>query len=204
MLNCPACGAESHKDLRYTKLMVCEYCHTTLFIEDEAVKHAGEKSVIVDTPSIFTLGRQYRYRGMTFEPIGRVQFDYGDGNGYWDEWWVQTGRGKGKWISVDEGDIAIETLVEEPVKLPACRDLKIDQSLTLFNQSLLVTETGKATCVALDGRLPEVITPGEVHHYVHLSGRRAALFTLECCGIEKQLFKGSWVDPFDIEVLGHG
>ena len=204
MLNCPACGGESHKDLRYTKLMVCEYCHTTLFIEDEAVKRAGEKSVIVDTPSLFSLGQQYRYRGMLFEPVGRVQFSYGEDDGYWDEWWVQTNRGEGKWISVDEGDIALETLIEAPGELPACRELKIDQSLTLFNQSLLVTELGKATCIGLGGRLPEVIAPGEVHHYVHCSGRNGTLFTLECCGLDKQLFKGSWVDPFDIEALGHG
>ena len=201
MLNCPACGASAPVNLKFTKLMVCEHCKTTLFIEDEAVKHAGKKAALIDTPSIFSIGRRYRYRTMYFEPMGRIQFEYGDGTGVWDEWWVMDDSGTGKWISIDEGDIAIETPVEHTEELPECILLKPGQELKLLGQTLTVTEVNKASCLSVEGRLPEVIFAGEKHQYAHCSAPGGILFTIECSEDTRQLYKGSWIDPFDIEQL---
>ena len=110
------CGSAVPVKLRRAALVVCEYCNTSLFLENEAVKQAGVKSVLADMPSIFEIGTRYRYRTWTFEMLGRVRFDYGDG--IWDEWWAVLDSGGGRWISVDEGDIAIETPVELDEHLP--------------------------------------------------------------------------------------
>ena len=181
--------------------MICEHCKTTLFIEDEAVKHAGEKAALIDTPSIFSIGRRYRYRNMHFEPIGRIQFEYDDGTGVWDEWWVLTDGGVGKWISIDEGDIAIETPVEHDERLPKCSRLQLGQEIKLLKQTLTITEVDKAKCLSVEGRLPEIISPGEEHYYAHCSAPGGILFTIECSEDDRQLYKGSWIDPFDIEPL---
>ncbi len=199
MFNCPACGAQTPDNLDFTKLMVCEHCSNILFIEDEAVKNAGLRSAQVDAPSIFTLGRHYRYRNMNFETIGRLQFDYGDG--LWEEWWVMTDAGDGKWISVDEGDIAIESALENIKDLPGCKYLKPGEKINLLKQNLLVTEVDSAECIAVSGQLPERIMPGEKHDYVHLSGKHNILYTLECFEGQKKLYKGVWIDAFDIEPL---
>ena len=199
--NCPVCGAPAPKQMQFAKLLVCDSCKTSLFLEDNAVKHAGVKSVVVDQPSIFSLGQTYRYRAMTFETVGRIQFDYG--GGYWDEWYVMKPSGKCMWVSVDEGDIAIESPMTINTPIPACDSVTIGQTVNLDGQKLLVTEINSCECVAVEGQLPEVVFPGDEHHYVHLSGSKGTLFTLECFGDESLLFKGTWVDPFDIKALGY-
>ncbi|MDH5324262.1 MAG: DUF4178 domain-containing protein [Gammaproteobacteria bacterium] len=200
-LNCPVCGAPAPEQMQFAKLLVCSSCKTSLFLEDNAVKHAGVKSVVIEQPSLFSVGQTYRYRSMTFETYGRVQFDYG--GGYWDEWWVVNSRGVGMWVSVDEGDIAIESPMTLKSPVPSCDSLEVGASINLDAQNLLVTEKNSCKCVALEGQLPEVIFPGDEHDYAHLSGHNGVLFTLECFGDDSLLFKGSWIDPFDIKPLGY-
>lgn len=197
-INCPACGAQAPARLKYSKLLACPHCKTTLFLEDETVKNAGGKSSLVEVPSILSLGRLFTYRNWMFEPYGRIQFDYGDG--LWDEWWVILTTGGGKWISVDEGEISIETAVEINDQLPAYNTLSVGQQLDLGDsiKDLRVTEKNDAVCTGLEGELPEVISPGEKHQYAHLSGSKGLLLTLEYSGDEIRLFKGVWVDPFEI------
>ena len=199
--NCPVCGAPAPENLQFAKLLVCSYCKTSLFLEDAAVKDIGIKSAIVEQPSIFQLGQHYRYHSMSFEPYGRIQFDHGDG--YWDEWGVMTDRGEGKWISVDEGDIAIESSVESIKPLPDCLSLRVHENIVINNQNLKVTEVDTSSCIAVEGQLPEIIFPGDEHHYAHLSGAKNLLLTLECFGNKKALYKGIWIDPFEVKPLTH-
>ena len=198
-LNCPVCGAKAPSRLQHAKLIVCEHCQTSLFLEDEVVKHIGEKSVLTDVPSIIEMGRRFQYRNWTFEPYGRIRFDYGDG--FWDEWWVVLDNGNGRWVSVDEGEIAIESPVEFNETPPDYDTLTIGSEITLTSQSLRVTERNVATCIGVQGELPEVIAPGETHQYVHLSGPRGLLLTLEFHDDSFSLYKGLWIDPFDLRVL---
>ena len=200
-LNCPVCGAPAPKHMKFAKLLVCDSCKTSLFLEDNAVKHAGVKSVVIDQPSLFSVGQTYRYRSMTFETYDRLQFDYG--RSYWDEWWVVNNLGKGMWVSVDEGDIAIESPMTLKNPIPSCDDVNVGESITLDGQQLLVTEKNACECVALEGQLPEIVFPGDEHQFVHLSGPKGALYTLECFDKESALFKGIWIDPFDIKALGY-
>ena len=63
---------------------------------------------------------------------------------------------------------------------------------------LRVTERNTASCVGLEGELPEVINPGETHDYVHLSGPRGLLLTLEFHEDTYKLYEGLWMDPFEL------
>ena len=197
-LSCPSCGAEVPSALAHSKLAVCGHCHTTLFLEDQAVKHAGVKSVLTEEPSIFHLGGWYRYKTWTFAPLGRVRFDYG--YGYWDEWWLLRDTGDGRWMSVDEGDIAFE--VDLAVKkVPDLTALSVGQSVSLDTLHLRVTEKQNAVCVGMEGELPEVNFPGDEHDYVHFSGPRGLLVTGEHFKGETRFYKGAWVDPFEVVAI---
>ena len=200
--NCPQCGSPVPARVRYTKLIVCSSCGCSLLLEDDAVKHIGKRSIIADYPSIFRLGGHYRYRHMAFTMQGRVQYDYG--GGYWDEWWVIADDGEGKWISVDEGDISIEAPIAVAETPPAYDALQIGDSVSIGGQSLRVTEKDHCLCNGLEGQLPEVIFAGDRHRYVHCSGSGNTLFTLEYAEDRTYLYKGLWVDPFDIKVLSYG
>ncbi len=198
-MNCPSCGAEVPSALAYSKLAVCAHCNTTLFLEDQVVKQAGVKSVLAQDPSIFSLGGWYQYKGWVFAPLGRVRFDYGDG--YWDEWWVLRDTGEGRWMSVDEGDIAFEVAIDVSGEVPDVAALRVGQAVQLDGMHLKVTERHKAVCLGMEGELPEVNFPGDEHDYAHLSGPRGLLVTGEHFNGETRFYKGAWVDPFEVRSL---
>jgi len=198
-LNCPTCGAQVPSALKHSKLAVCAHCHTTLFLEDQVVKHAGVKSVISEEPSIFNVGGWYQYKSWTFAALGRVRFDYG--YGWWDEWWVLRDTGEGKWMSVDEGDIAFETSLEPKGETPDVTALQVGEHVVLDGMQLKVTEKQHAVCLGMEGELPEVNFPGDEHDYVHLSGQRGLIVTGEHFKGETRFYKGAWVDPFEVKAF---
>ena len=198
-INCPVCGGAAPSTLKYSKVLICPHCTTTLFLEDAAVKQAGVKSVLTEVPSILELGRRFVYRSWMFETLGRIRYDYGDG--FWDEWWVMLDSGKDRWVSVDEGDIAIQTpfaLEEEP---PVFENLRVGQSIKLGGRPLKVTEVNEGKCIGMEGELPEIVFPGDVHQYAHFSGARGFLVTGEYSDGTSRFFQGAWVDPFELRPL---
>ena len=78
------------------------------------------------------------------------------------------------------------------------------QRLELFHQQWTVTETGRARLLGIRGELPEQVSLQRRFGYVHLSAPGPWLVTLEFGppGTEVEVFRGQWVDPFEIEVLG--
>lgn len=198
-LNCPSCGSAVPHALRYAKLVVCPACQTSLFLEDEAVRQAGERAALAAAPSLFARGVPFSYRGATYVPHGRIRFDYG--RGYWDEWWVESSTGEAGWMSVDEGDIAFEEPLQLSGAAPAFERLSLGAKLSLGEDEVTVTEKNEATCLGAEGELPEIIAPGDRHGYVHLSGPQGLLITLEYAGDETLAFRGRWIDPFEVESL---
>jgi len=195
---CPNCGAELEARLRTTKLVACSYCDSNVFLEDDAVKLAGKQGVMADYPSLIQMHGNFRYRSWQFMAVGRARFDYGQG--FWDEWWVTGGDGEGRWLSVDEGDMALE----EPVEIertPSPFELAPGNSLTIEGVDLLVTEHGRATCLGVQGELPEALNVGDSYRYFHLSGQGGLLYTLELDRGRAALHRGLWIDPFEIEAL---
>lgn len=146
------------------------------------------------------IGNTFEYRNWVFEVFGRLRYDYG--SGFWDEWWVVLESGAGKWISVDEGDIAVENAFEPETALPAFADLSVGALVSIDGRGLKVTEKDHAVCLGAEGELPEVVLAGDELDYAHLSGPGARLLTLEYAGGESLAYEGAWIDPFDVQALG--
>ena len=196
-LNCPSCGGEVPHELKYAKLVVCPQCQTSLFLEDEAVRNAGERSTLSDEPSLFSVGIPFDYHNVTHVPHGRIRFDYGQG--HWDEWWVTTNTGEAVWVSVDEGDIVMQTPLELKGAAPAYDKLTMGRTITMGSDTLKVTEKNLSQCIGFEGELPEVIAVGEEHAYVHLSGPQGLLLTVEYFEGRAGIFRGHWIDPFEVK-----
>ncbi|PID50065.1 MAG: hypothetical protein CR991_03325 [Proteobacteria bacterium] len=200
--NCPQCGDALAHHFRFSKLVVCDSCNSTLFLEDEQVRAAGSHSVLTELPSLIQLHQPFQYLQYSYLPVGHIRYSYH--YGLWDEWWVIDSSGQGIWISVDEGDFAFEhrqAIKHSANKIPSIQKLKLEQSLELFNQKWWVTEKGLAKCEGFRGELPEIIEWGERFAYAHLSGEHSELLTLEYpLNGKVQAYLGKWVDPFEIKV----
>lgn len=191
-INCPQCGNALPLNFRHSKLVVCDSCDSTIFLEDDAVHFAGEQSVLSEEPSLLQLKLPFTYQKQTYLPVGHVRYSYG--RGFWDEWWVIDNGGEGTWVTVDEGDFAFEKPVKPPEKL-AFDDLPLDKELNGW----VVTERGQGSCEGFEGELPELINKGDMFNYVDLSKKGGKLLTLEFSDKGIKAYQGIWVDPFEIK-----
>lgn len=201
--NCPQCGSALPQHFRHSKLAVCEHCHSTIFLEDEAVRLAGQASVLAEMPSLLQMGVPFTYQQQTYTPMGLVRYRYQ--GGFWDEWWVMDKAGEGRWVSVDEGDFAFETPLHWQVPFPDIRTVQVGQTVQHVTQTWQVTEKNLCHCEGVRGELPEAILPNERMGYLHLSGAHAALVTLEYpFNAAPRAYQGQWIDPFEITTENGG
>lgn len=200
-LNCPSCGAELPHRFRYSKMAACEYCDNVVYLSGAEATILGKQSALANYPSLLRLGGRFRYKGLEFEPVGFLRYDYGAG--FWDEWWVLTDDGEGRWVSVDEGDFAIEEPVKADRDPPPRKQLQVGARLELLGQEWTVTETGHARLLGLRGELPEPMGLEREFDYVELSAPGAWLVTLEYGNADNQVevYRGQWIDAFEIEEL---
>ena len=203
--NCPSCGSPLQKQFQFSKFIVCEFCKVSLVLEDESVHNAGYASVAMDIPSILELNQEFEYRGWKFIPIGRVQYSYG--RGVWDEWWVMDYKGAGKWVSTDEGEVAIESGVELDSAVPEFDALEVATriELTVEGEAIkgIVAEKNRCEMVGAAGELPFQIIPNESYDYADILLTDKRIVTFEFFKGETNCYFGEWVDPFDIKRLSN-
>lgn len=169
-----------------------------VMLEDDALRLAGKQGVMADMPSLLSLYEPFTYRGIDYTPIGHVRFDYA--HGWWDEWWTVT-NGDACWISVDEGDYAIEKPLELSQPIDRAQ-LQLGLFVKIKLTQYMVTEAGHAICQAVRGEIPELLSPGDEFDYWHLSGPEGALITLEMEGDEITASSGAWINPYEVSAKG--
>lgn len=192
--NCPQCGDALDIYFKYSKLVKCHSCNSSIFLEDDAVKLIGESAVLSPEPSLLNLHVPFSYKNSHYLPLGKIRYAYG--RGFWEEWFLKNEKNQEFWLSIDEGDFVLEEKMK--LSLP----FKSSQNLTIGKKygNYLVTEKGEGICVGFEGELPESINIGEKHLYVHLSQGHGNLITLEFTNNSTQTFKGKWIDPLELKV----
>ena len=193
--NCPQCGDALAIHFKYTKLIKCHSCKSTIFLEDDSVKLIGKSAVLSPEPSLIKLHKTFKFQNRRFTPLGKIRYSYG--RGFWEEWFLQDENGKPFWLSIDEGDFVLEEKINFSLPFKKNREFKVGQYLNDYQ----ITEIGEGVCVGFEGELPEAIKLNETHQYVHLSRGNGELLTLEFAENETMTFKGQWIDPLAIEVL---
>jgi hypothetical protein len=199
-LNCPQCGYPLPIYFLYTKLIECSICRSNIFLGDEVAKVVGTSSVLSPEPSIIQFYTPFTYKGEFFVPIGRVRYGYG--RGFWEEWFLRRDDGDGWWLSIDEGDFALEreedisTLKDFASSTFNIPNLRVGR----FIDDYIISEVATGRCEGFEGELPKNIKIGLRHDYVHLSGEGGELLTVEKDESgEISLYRGRWIDPFLIK-----
>ncbi len=192
-IHCPQCGVLLPLYFKYTKLIQCDSCKSTIFLEDEGSRVAGDSSVLSEEPSIIVLNQAFFYQQTSYIPIGVIRYSYG--RGYWEEWWIKDSSSNAYWLSVDEGDLVLQQETDTLLSLEAFDTLYVNDSI---QDGWIVTEKGVATCEGFSGALPKVVKKGSQYHYLHLSGKDGKLQTIEKVDNNLETYIGEWISPFDI------
>jgi len=194
--SCPNCGNIIKPAIDTCQLLICSACNSSIFYDNGNLENHGKMAALADEPSLFQLNHRYKHLDWCFTPIGRVRYDYGEGT--WDEFYVLSDNGATNWVSVDEGDVAIEKLVKSNVQVQPFGELRVGDQVTLLNQRLTVTEKNTCTLVGAEGQLPFPIEPNDTYDYIDLLGPKSSSFTVEYQKDSVECFKGTWVDPYEI------
>jgi len=193
--NCPQCGDKLEIYFKYSKLIKCQSCSSSIFLEDNAVKVIGKSSVLSPEPSLMQLHHPFSYKEKQYLPLGKIRYSYG--RGFWEEWFLKDESNKEYWLSIDEGDFVLQEKIKLSLPFKSSRELNIGKRYGKH----IVTEKGEGQCVGFEGELPQEIHLDEKHHYVHLSEGSGKLLTVEFTQQKTEMFKGEWIDPLEIEVL---
>ncbi len=158
-IQCPSCGAGHTLNNPGISTIVCDYCRTTIYLEDDVLR-AGVKSVVGEPRSALDVGRTGTVEGRTFHIVGRVQFDWSGGR--WDEWYALDSAGRTWWIVEDEKTYSVE---QPTTGLTVPATMTLGTRLELDGATFEVDEVGTARCVGGEGQLPRAFLPGESYDY---------------------------------------
>jgi DNA-directed RNA polymerase subunit RPC12/RpoP len=193
-INCPQCGDELPIYFKWTKLVQCPSCKSTIFLEDQSVKLMGISSVLARVPSLFEINKPFAYQRTIYLPIGKIRYSYG--RGFWEEWWLIDDKGKEHWLSVDEGDLVLEQKVETSYTQDMFKSLSVG---SIINDNWTVTEIGEAKYEGFEGTIPKHIKTDTIYTYIHLSGKNNIFRTIEMSDDSLETYEGRWISPFDIK-----
>lgn len=198
-LTCPNCGTPVEGNIRWLRMATCVSCQTSLVMAQSGLRALGPAGEMHDVPQLFGLGDWVRIGTDQITLLGQARFSYG--RGFWDEFWGQDASGDSVWLSVDEGDIAVQRPVASgEMPILARRDERLGHDLMWQYSHFTVTETEAATCVALRGCFDEVLRVGEAYRFVNLMSDDDKLLSVEIDGADSRWFIGSWADPFTVTV----
>ena len=193
---CPNCGGPLPRRLRHARMASCPYCGTAVVLDDEALRVAGEAGVMADAPELIGLGRAVELPGHgVFTATGHVRYDYG--RGHWDEYHGATLGGDLLWVSVDEGDVAVQRPLPREA-WPTDAAFRLGAAILVGGERFEASEVENATLAAFRGQLPEPVAVGDVHLTANFTGPQGALVSGERWDGGVAWYRGAWVDPFAV------
>jgi hypothetical protein len=174
-LNCPSCGGRLEQANWFVRMVVCQYCGSTVAIESDRLDLMGKSAALVQSPSRFALGRTGKLRGQAFRVLGRVRFDADDS--YWDEWYLEFADGSSALLEEEEGQYTLSQKSSLTAEVPPFDAVRIGSTLTVNGQPFFVTERCRATVAGAEGQLPYRLRPGQPVLFVdgNLGGKVAAI-----------------------------
>ena len=194
--NCPNCGAGLPVALKSIRQMSCSSCGTSVFLSAGQALAAGDSGVMHDAPLLFHLDDQVVVEGVALHILGHARFSYG--RGAWDEFWAVAPDEARYWLSVDEGDVILQSRIPGDLAPVIAGWPRLGAEFAHKGRNYTATETSEAECIAVRGSFDERIAVGDRQRYVNLQGPDGLLLSLEQDEDGETWFQGRWLDPFEI------
>lgn len=160
---------------RFVKMAVCDFCGSTLAVENNRLDPTGKTAALTDYPTRFAVGRTGRLRGKPFRVLGRVRYE--DEDGYWDEWYLELEGGQIAWLEEEEGEIILSRKQALQSAVPDFEQVRVGNTLTVNGQPFFVTERCRARVAGAEGQLFFRARVGQPVWFVdgNICGRLAAI-----------------------------
>lgn len=165
--SCPSCGGEVKVRSIFSTSVVCAYCGQTSYLNVGKLEAKGNKAMLADYGSLFSVGTIGSLSGKRFEVIGRMRFAYTEG--FWDEWAVLLDNKEEEifWLEEDEGRLTLfASSVVASGKAPSYSSTKVGTQLKFGSDEIFVRAKSKGTIEGSEGELPFQIIKGEQADFI--------------------------------------
>jgi hypothetical protein len=187
--SCPNCGAKIIFRWSGSVQTVCEYCKSVLVRTDLDLQKVGQVADLPPNSSPIQIGTEGVYGRRTFVVIGRIIYEYDQGN--WNEWHLVMNDGASGWLSDAQLDYAI-TFAAPGQNLP--RECRIGQQYTWDKQTYSVSTITKAHYCGVEGELPFQYWNKSDVVFVDLMSHTQKFATIDYSEDPPVLFLGETVD----------
>ncbi|MBV9180180.1 MAG: DUF4178 domain-containing protein [Acidobacteria bacterium] len=147
--NCPNCGAKISFRWSASVQTVCEYCKSILVRTDVDLQKVGQVADLPPDSSPIQIGTEGTYGGHSFVAIGRIIYEYDQGN--WNEWHLMMNNGTSGWLSDAQDEYAV-TFQAPGRNLPG--ECSIGQQYSWDKETYTVSTVTKAHYRGVEGELP--------------------------------------------------
>lgn len=156
---CPSCGAALALANRFSKVVICQYCDQTSYVDTGGLSPKGRSGKLIESFSILFVGASGTLEGKRFRVLGRLRYEYY--GGFWDEWFLEMEEGKFLWLQEDEGTFVAFQKKQIDSELPDISQFSVGTSLELGGRRIFITEKLEATIVGGEGELFFRVLPGQ-------------------------------------------
>lgn len=199
---CPACGGPVLFKISSSLVTVCEHCNSVVARGDRRLEDLGKVAAIVETNSPLQLGLKGKFKGKSFELVGRAQYAHSAG-GIWDEWYAAFSNGKWGWLAEAQGRfyITFERKVSDATTLPGLGDLVAGGEFHFEGVgALTIGEVGTAEAKSAAGEIPYKFEPNAEHRFADLYGTDGAFATFDYSDGAPRIYVGQEVTLRDIGI----
>ncbi len=197
-LQCPTCGGEVPLYNRFSHVVVCPFCQSTLIYGEEALRVKGKQSVLPPSRLPIKVGLQGKIQGKDFIILGRIRYQWE--RGYWDEWFIGFDDGSFAWLTEEDGEIMLENVGKFPKNFINWEKTQVGENLQLLEKSWKVLEKNTAVCIGGEGQLPFELVPQERIYYLELESEDGTFGTYEIDEDGARLFYGNLIPFKDLNI----
>ncbi len=166
-VRCPNCGGGHTLKNPGISMLVCDYCQTSVYWDEDMVAKMGAQSILPESDSRLFMNATGKILGKSYSVIGHVRYEHYQGA--WDEWYLEIEGGKAAWVSEDERNLILERRLKPDGPVPPADQLQPGMQLTLSGKTFSVREVGRARCVGGEGQLPFPVLPDEEYPYLDIA-----------------------------------
>ncbi len=200
--SCPACGGPVLFKISSSLVTVCEHCSSVVARQDRKLEDLGKVAAIVETDSPLHLGLKGKFRGKSFELVGRTQYRHSAG-GTWDEWYAAFSNGKWGWLAEAQGRFYL-TFARKPSEessLPRFEELEVGRTFEFEGLgAFTVGEIGEARALAAEGEIPFRFEPNSAYSFADLYGSGGEFATFDYSDDEPRAYIGHVVSLNDLGI----
>ncbi len=195
--NCPSCGVQITFKSKISLYRVCPSCSSFVLRKDLDLERIGVIAELQDDGTPLRLGTCGRFKGRSFEVVGRIQLQFPAG--YWNEWYLSFPENKDGWLGETQGLYGVNFLTPVLTPVPAYEQMTPGKKVQINNEVFEVKDIEAATCIGGEGELPFAIESDYVAPVVDLGSPSTRFATIDYSETPPIVFIGDWCEFDQLE-----